>query len=562
MSTASLDGARDHARRQAGAVRADAAHGARDGGDRPPRRRRAAATSCGTRRSAPATTPRAELPAGTVAAHRRRRRRRLRAPRRATTPRDPAERLNVADTVKVQWQAYLGAGAVLLSDMGRALMTIVADTSARHDALCGATSAAVGRDAATAHGGIHSATPTVRELLDRRRRQARPRTARPADRASTCSSRRRRRRRRRAARSTAHPRPGAAVELRAEMDVVVLLANVPAPARRPRRRTPRRPCALTAWRGPTDRAGRPAADVEPRARSGPSRTPTTWLGSRRDDARPSHRRRSSPPAPRGRASCAAGQTLRIVDLGGNQAVDCLLYNAARHRPSATRPPTRSPPRATSSSSPARCCAPTRARPMMTIVDTTCARHDTIGGACSRESNTLRYGHHTRHQHACVENFLAAGARHGLGKRDLVSNINWFMNVPVGADGTLGIVDGISAPGPVRRRARRDGRARADLQLPADQQPVQRVRPDADPGHRQRRRRDGHRRPAAGSSTAIAGGGDVEVARRRAADDGAGPARAGSATGTSACRRAGRWTTSPTASPTASSATPRAPPRSS
>ena len=53
-----------------------------------------------------------------------------------------AERLNVADTVKVQWQAYLGPGAVLLSDMGRALMTIVADTSARHDALCGATSAA------------------------------------------------------------------------------------------------------------------------------------------------------------------------------------------------------------------------------------------------------------------------------------------------------------------------------------------------------------------------------------------------------------------------------------
>ena len=84
--------------------------------------------------------------------------------------------------------------------------------------------------------------------------------------------------------------------------------------------------------------------------------------------------------------------------------------------------------------------------MMTVTGTTCAYHDTVGGACSRESNTLRYGHHTRHQHACVENFLAEGARHGLGKRDLVPNINWFMNVPVGADGTLGIVDGISAPG--------------------------------------------------------------------------------------------------------------------
>ena len=51
------------------------------------------------------------LPRGDRPAHRRPRRRRLRAPRRATTPATPAERLNVADTVKVQWQAYLGAGA-------------------------------------------------------------------------------------------------------------------------------------------------------------------------------------------------------------------------------------------------------------------------------------------------------------------------------------------------------------------------------------------------------------------------------------------------------------------
>jgi urea carboxylase-associated protein 1 len=84
--------------------------------------------------------------------------------------------------------------------------------------------------------------------------------------------------------------------------------------------------------------------------------------------------------------------------------------------------------------------------LMTIVADTCGRHDTIAGACSCESNTLRYGHHTKHQHACVENFLLALSRHSMGKRDMVSNINWFMNVPVEADGTLGIVDGISAPG--------------------------------------------------------------------------------------------------------------------
>jgi urea carboxylase-associated protein 1 len=83
---------------------------------------------------------------------------------------------------------------------------------------------------------------------------------------------------------------------------------------------------------------------------------------------------------------------------------------------------------------------------MTLRHDEVGRHDTIGGACSKESNSLRYGQHTVHQHACVENFLIEGSRWGLGKRDLVSNINWFMNVPVDPDGALGIVDGLSAPG--------------------------------------------------------------------------------------------------------------------
>jgi uncharacterized protein len=141
----------------------------------------------------------------------------------------------------------------------------------------------------------------------------------------------------------------------------------------------------------------------------------------------------------------AGHVMRIVDLGGNQAVDCLLYRAddpvERYSAADTIAVQRNIFLVTGTT-----LRSNRGNPMMTIVDSTCARHDTIGGACSRESNTLRYGHHTRHQHACVENFLSEGARHGLGKRDLVANINWFMNVPVGADGTLGIVDGISAPG--------------------------------------------------------------------------------------------------------------------
>ena len=141
----------------------------------------------------------------------------------------------------------------------------------------------------------------------------------------------------------------------------------------------------------------------------------------------------------------AGQTLRIIDSGGNQAVDCLLYDADDpvHRYSAADTVAA---QGNIFLVVGTTLLSNEGEPMMTVTGTTCEYHDTIGGACSRESNTLRYGHHTAHQHACVDNFLDAGTRWGLTKRDLVSNINWFMNVPVGADGTLGIIDGISAPG--------------------------------------------------------------------------------------------------------------------
>ena len=141
----------------------------------------------------------------------------------------------------------------------------------------------------------------------------------------------------------------------------------------------------------------------------------------------------------------AEEVLSIVDLSGNQAVDCLLYRADDTSERYSAPDTLAAQGSLflTTGSVLRSC---EGRALMTIVADGCGRHDTVGGACSKESNTLRYGHHTKHQHACVENFLREGARWGLGKRDLVSNINWFMNVPVEADGTLGIVDGISAPG--------------------------------------------------------------------------------------------------------------------
>jgi urea carboxylase-associated protein 1 len=155
------------------------------------------------------------------------------------------------------------------------------------------------------------------------------------------------------------------------------------------------------------------------------------------------------------AVVAGGSTLTIVDLCGNQAVDCLIYDAHDVAERYSAPDTIAAQGNVFlvEGSVLRSC---EGGPLMTIVADDCGRHDTIGGACSRESNSLRYGHHTWNQHACVENFLAEGARHGLGKRDLVSNINWFMNVPVEPDGTLGIVDGISAPGlSVSLRAERD-----------------------------------------------------------------------------------------------------------
>jgi urea carboxylase-associated protein 1 len=152
-------------------------------------------------------------------------------------------------------------------------------------------------------------------------------------------------------------------------------------------------------------------------------------------------------AARGPASLVlpTGSTLEIIDLEGNQAVDCLFYNADDTAERYSAPDTITAQRNVFLTTGTRLMSNV-VRVMGSVVADTCGRHDTIGGACSKESNTLRYGHHTYAQHACVENFLAEGARWGLGKRDLTSNINWFMNVPVEADGTLGIVDGISAPG--------------------------------------------------------------------------------------------------------------------
>lgn len=141
----------------------------------------------------------------------------------------------------------------------------------------------------------------------------------------------------------------------------------------------------------------------------------------------------------------AGHVLTIVDVGGNQSADCLIYNAEDTAERYSVPDTLAWQRNAYIDT-GSVLRSNEGRPLMTVVGNEIPRHDTIGGACSKESNTLRYGHHVQFHHACRENFLAEASRRGLGLRDLVSNLNWFMNVPVEEDGSLGIVDGLSAPG--------------------------------------------------------------------------------------------------------------------
>jgi urea carboxylase-associated protein 1 len=144
----------------------------------------------------------------------------------------------------------------------------------------------------------------------------------------------------------------------------------------------------------------------------------------------------------------AGETLRILDIEGNQAADTLFYNA------------KDPSERYSAMDTIReqgnvyLTAGTKllsndGNVMLEITADTCGRHDTLGGACSTESNTVRYAIEKKCMHACRDSWLLAVAenpQYGLSKRDIAHNINFFMNVPVDADGGLSFADGISGAG--------------------------------------------------------------------------------------------------------------------
>ena len=152
----------------------------------------------------------------------------------------------------------------------------------------------------------------------------------------------------------------------------------------------------------------------------------------------------------------AREILRITDLKGNQAADTFFFDAAdlseRYSAQAT----------IRAQGGIYLTTGTRLisnldRTMLTITGDTCGRHDTLGGACAAESNMVRYALSKRFMHNCRDTFLLEMAKSGLPltKRDLAHNINFFMNVPVTAEGGLKFDDGVSEPGKyVEMRAER------------------------------------------------------------------------------------------------------------
>jgi urea carboxylase-associated protein 2 len=163
---------------------------------------------------------------------------------------DLHERFNAADTVKVPWQAYPGAGHPLLSDAGRVLATIVEDTSGSHDALTGATTLA-GNTARYGAGTAHSASPAARELLTLGALKSGlgPRDVAPSltffkgihvDPDGGI-------------RFTGSAGPGAHVDLLLQVDTVVVLANTAHPLD-PRTDFTGSAVGITAWRAPGDLA--------------------------------------------------------------------------------------------------------------------------------------------------------------------------------------------------------------------------------------------------------------------------------------------------------------------
>jgi uncharacterized protein len=142
------------------------------------------------------------------------------------------------------------------------------------------------------------------------------------------------------------------------------------------------------------------------------------------------------------------QIFRIVDLEGNQAADTLFFRAddPAERYSAVDTIREQGNVYLGLGSK---LMSTECNVMLEIVADLVGQHDTLGGACATESNTVRYALEKRTMHACRDSWLLAVAEHDdlkLTKRDITHNINFFMNVPVTPEGGLSFADGVSGPG--------------------------------------------------------------------------------------------------------------------
>ncbi|XKM38482.1 urea amidolyase associated protein UAAP2 (plasmid) [Rhizobium ruizarguesonis] len=140
-----------------------------------------------------------------------------------------------------------------------------------------------------------------------------------------------------------------------------------------------------------------------------------------------------------------GQTIRIEDSYGQQAIDTLFYRADDFAERYSNQDTMRAQGGAYIGTGTKIIS-NEGNVMLVMTADSCGRHDTSAGACSCESNTVRFGHGTKYLHACRDNFVIEVTKHGMSKRDIVPNINFFMNVPIKPNGEMTIVDGISAPG--------------------------------------------------------------------------------------------------------------------
>ena len=399
----------------------------------------------------------------------------------------PLERYNMADTLKAQHIAHLTAGCVCYSDMGRILCSIIADTCGWHDPLCGLTDADLiaarygatrfqeQRNARYVSGREGMLVELGKYGLGERDLVANINffSKVVVDDGGAMQ------------RVAGHARAGQYVDLRFEMDTLVLLHAGPhplatdepyaprpiAPAGAPRCRPGCRRCVPHALPGKRARLHQHRTPVPGRGWRGMNAVPAPLIDAGRARRRTVDGHRAArPELPHRRSRRQPGR--RHVVL---QRHDTAEHYSAQNTIQAQRRIYLTTGSVLLSN---------RGRPMLRIEADTCGRHDTLGGACSAESNTVRYALEKRHMHSCRDSFLLALARHsgecqaGMTKRDLPSNINFFMNVPVTPAGELRFADGISAAGRYVELRALDGHAGADFQLPAAQQPLQCLQSDA------------------------------------------------------------------------------------